>query len=320
MWRERHESRESWLPHRWYDGVKVPRYRLRYQSTDLELPPWEFVIGRSSSCSLALDDGLVSRRHVVLHVARRELQLEDLGSRNGVAVNGERVQGRRVLKHLDRLQIGSQELLVLESASSDAAATLQLSNCWKCGQLNDHSGGRCAHCNAILGVETATIAERRVLLDVPNVGEFDAQLDEPTNVASSFQLLKAIADKALAMGRFDEAERILSVSLSRVKADAHRTKTLNANTRLEGTDFAMRLMDGPKAEHWMTWVLELHIDLELVLEKNTIASLHVATRRMKSPPTRLLEAYLRKLSKLPHGPAERFRIKQLEGLLRVMQA
>ncbi|MFK7997989.1 MAG: FHA domain-containing protein [Polyangiales bacterium] len=299
----------------------MPRYRLRYQSTDLELPPGEFVIGRSSSCSLALDDGLVSRRHVVLHVAQRELQLEDLGSRNGVAVNGDRVKGRRALQHLDRVQIGSQELLVLESAQKDAAATLQLSNCWKCGQLNDHVSGRCSHCNTILGVEPSTMAggggRPTIELDSRDI---DAQLDEPTTIGSSFHLLKAIADKALAMGRFDEAERILGPSLTRVKADAQRTAEMHEKTRLEGTDFAVRLMDGPKATEWMTWVLELHMELDLVLEKNTIAALHVAARRMRSAPNRLLETYLRKLSKVERSPAERFRIKQLEGLLRVMQA
>jgi hypothetical protein len=292
----------------------VQRYRLRYQSKDLVLPQGEFVIGRSSSCSLALDDGLVSRRHVILHVALSELQLEDLGSRNGVAVNGDRVKGRRALQHLDRVQIGSQEMLVLASAKTDNAETLQLQSCWKCGQLNEHTGGRCGHCNTIIGVEASTLSGRRPLENI------DLQFDEPTTVGSSFHLLKAIADKSLAMGRFDEAERFLGPNLARVKADAQRTGELEAKTRLEGTEFAVRLMDGPKADEWMAWILELHIDLDLVLEKNTIAALHVAARRMKSRPTRLLESYLRKLSKIPHSPAERFRIKQLEGLLRVMLA
>lgn len=298
---------------------EVPRYRLRYQSTDLELPPGEFVIGRSSSCSLALDDGLVSRRHVVLHVAQRELQLEDLGSRNGVAVNGDRVKGRRALQHLDRVQIGSQELLVLESARKDAAATLQLTTCWKCGQLNDHASGRCSHCNTILGVEASTVTGSRPTIEL-TASDIDAQVDEPTTVGSSFHLLKSIADKALAMGRFEEAERILGPSLTRVKAGAQRRGEMPDKTRLEGTDFALRLMDGPNAAEWMAWVLELHTDLELVLEKKTIATLHVAARRMKSAPNRLLETYLHKLAKSERSPAERFRIKQLEGLLRVMQA
>lgn len=248
-----------------------------------------------------------------------ELQLEDLGSRNGVAVNGDRVKGRRALKHLDRMQIGSQELLVLESARKDAAATLQLNTCWKCGQLNDHVSGRCIHCNTILGVEPSTMAGGRRTLEL-QARDIDAQIDEPTTVGSSFHLLKAIADKALAMGRFEEAERILGPSLTRVKADAHRTGEMEPKTRLEGTDFALRLMDGPRATEWMAWVLELYTDLDQVLEKNTIAALHVVARRLKASPTRLLEIYLRKLSKSERSPAERFRIKQLEGLLRVMQA
>lgn len=299
----------------------MPRYRLRYQSTDLELPPGEFVIGRSSSCSLALDDGLVSRRHAILHVALQELQLEDLGSRNGIAVNGNRVKGRHVLRHLDRVQIGSQELLVLESAKQNAAATLQLDACWKCGQLNDHSGSKCRHCGNVLGTASTLTGNRPTIeFERPKSESFEESPEETTSVGSSFHLLKTIADKALAMGRFDEAERILGPSLTRVKEDAQRNKEVFPKTRLDGTDFAVRLMDGPKAQEWMAWVLDLHTDLDVVLEKSTIAALHVAARKMKTPPTRYLEAYLRTLSKRSHPPAERFRIKQLEGLLRVMKA
>lgn len=287
------------------------------------------MIGRSSSCSLALEDGLVSRRHAVLHVAPSELQLEDLGSRNGVAVNGSRVKGRCALRHLDRVQIGSQELLVLEAEKKDAAATLQLMNCWKCGQLNDHVKGRCSNCSAILGVEAATVAGGRATIEVtpaniPTDGvlpDHDESLfDEQTTVGSSFHLLKTIADKALAMGRFDEAERILAKSLAGVKSEAKRNGRLDPRTRLDGTEFALRLMMGPKAESWMAWVLELHTDVDVVLEKTSIAALHVTARRMKAPPTRHLESYLHTLSKGTRTPAERFRIKQLEGLLRVLQA
>jgi pSer/pThr/pTyr-binding forkhead associated (FHA) protein len=75
----------------------LARYRLRYQSTDLEMPLGDFVIGRSSDCSLAVDDPLVSRRHAVLHVSADAVVAEDLGSRNGITVNGERTVGTQLL-------------------------------------------------------------------------------------------------------------------------------------------------------------------------------------------------------------------------------
>ena len=95
---------------------EVRRFRLRYQSTNLEMTLGEFAIGRSSSCNLALADGLVSRRHAIMHVGPEHVVVEDLGSRNGVAVNGVRINGPRRLAHMDRIYIGSQELVLIDAA------------------------------------------------------------------------------------------------------------------------------------------------------------------------------------------------------------
>lgn len=86
------------------------QHRLRYLAHDFELPPGEFFIGRSDECQLMLDDPLVSRKHAVLRVTQRGVLVADLGSRNGVLVNGQRVTAERYLAAGDVVQIGSQEL------------------------------------------------------------------------------------------------------------------------------------------------------------------------------------------------------------------
>jgi hypothetical protein len=88
------------------------RFALRYRDHDLELTQGEFIIGRASSCQLSLDDPLVSRNHARLMVAADSVHLEDLGSRNGVKVNGERIQGSRALQHGDEIVIGGQEMVL----------------------------------------------------------------------------------------------------------------------------------------------------------------------------------------------------------------
>lgn len=88
------------------------RHTLRYRHHDLELSEGEFLIGRASSCQLSLDDPLVSRNHARLLVTSVSVTIEDLGSRNGVKVNGERIQGPRLLQHGDEIVIGGQELLL----------------------------------------------------------------------------------------------------------------------------------------------------------------------------------------------------------------
>ncbi len=66
----------------------------------------EFTFGRSSTCEAVLRDRRVSRRHAQIRPGGDGWQLLDLGSRNGVLLNGERIQGRAPLAAGDRIQIG----------------------------------------------------------------------------------------------------------------------------------------------------------------------------------------------------------------------
>ncbi len=65
----------------------------------------EFVIGRGSDCNLVLPERQVSRHHVKIHREPGKFVLEDLGSKNGTHLNGQRVSGRAVLQDGDEIQI-----------------------------------------------------------------------------------------------------------------------------------------------------------------------------------------------------------------------
>lgn len=63
------------------------------------------IVGRSTRADIILAEDSVSRSHARLYVAGSELIIEDLGSSNGVIVNGERV-ARATLTPADVVQIG----------------------------------------------------------------------------------------------------------------------------------------------------------------------------------------------------------------------
>ena len=88
-------------------------FRLRYLHHDLQLSEGQFAVGRSAGCQLSLDDPLVSRRHALLVVAKDGVTIEDLQSRNGVNVNGQRITGKTPLHAGDKVVIGSQEMTLL---------------------------------------------------------------------------------------------------------------------------------------------------------------------------------------------------------------
>jgi Protein of unknown function (DUF3662)/FHA domain len=67
------------------------------------------VIGRSRDCDLTLDDPNVSRRHAELRREGSYWIVSDLGSTNGVKVNGRRVDGHR-LSSGDEIVLGLEHL------------------------------------------------------------------------------------------------------------------------------------------------------------------------------------------------------------------
>ncbi|MFO0595968.1 MAG: sigma 54-interacting transcriptional regulator [Myxococcaceae bacterium] len=76
----------------------------------------EVFIGRSPSCTIALEDAKVSRKHVRLLIEDGSAKATDLGSRNGTLVNGEKLESEIVLLPGDRLQVGDSTILFEPSA------------------------------------------------------------------------------------------------------------------------------------------------------------------------------------------------------------
>ncbi len=67
-----------------------------------------YVIGRDPSAEIPVHDVLISRRHAEVTWENNNWVVIDLNSRNGVFINGERINGRRALNDQDRLQAGGQ--------------------------------------------------------------------------------------------------------------------------------------------------------------------------------------------------------------------
>jgi hypothetical protein len=67
-------------------------------------------LGRSRSCDVVLDDANVSRRHAEVRPRGGGWIVADLGSTNGVAVNGVRIEQAHALKPGDRIELGTSVL------------------------------------------------------------------------------------------------------------------------------------------------------------------------------------------------------------------
>lgn len=312
----------------------MPRYRVRYQGTDLEMPPGEFVVGRSSSCHLALDDALVSRRHATIHVQPDGAFVEDLGSRNGVSVNGERIEGRRKLVNLDRVTIGSHDLVVVEipdrptlvpltcehcgAPVTPASLTADVVYCHRCGKPtvkgNPTLVGMTLEMPAVKPDSSKTAKHAAMHMQSPsNIGE-----EEHTGRA----LLAGIADKALALGRFDEAERVLGKSLHEMLARAKTPSAPPPARIMEGTRYAMKLAEGTRRAAWLDWVFDIHAATARLMSADEIERIHELVRKLRyrgvGPVRRYIEAIRAREEALT--PAERFLLSRLEGIDRIVSA
>ncbi len=67
-------------------------------------------IGRSRSCDVVLDDANVSRQHAEVRPRGGGWFVADLGSTNGVSVNGARIAQAHALKPGDRIELGTTTL------------------------------------------------------------------------------------------------------------------------------------------------------------------------------------------------------------------
>jgi predicted component of type VI protein secretion system len=276
------------------DGM---RFRLRYLQHDLELNEGTFAVGRNASCQLSLDDPLVSRRHALFEVAGAKVSVEDLNSRNGVIVNGHRIEGKVPLAVGDRILIGSQELTLLSARDALASAGI--------------------------GVGKMTLPKMRVSTPssgFPHIGSIESD-PEPSMVrrADQFKLLSGVAEKALAMGKAGEAERLLASALADVIEATRAGRPLPPTLVDQAAKFSAKLATATGKGGWADYVIELYQAQKRPCPAHVIDELYNAMRKVTAVDLNRLRSYVAMLRQnLPrYGPAERFLFQRLEGLERL---
>jgi pSer/pThr/pTyr-binding forkhead associated (FHA) protein len=88
--------------------VRSGRAIVLAEGKRMPVGPGGAVIGRSRECDIVLSDSNVSRRHAEIRPAGGDgWTITDLGSTNGVKVNGRRIQGPQSLKRGDVIELGT---------------------------------------------------------------------------------------------------------------------------------------------------------------------------------------------------------------------
>jgi len=260
---------------------------LRQGVREIVLDRPSLTIGRSAACEVQLSSALVSRRHARLTLTNLGVTVEDLGSRNGIYVNSVRVIGSARLKAGDRVAIGDELLVfaeLVEPEQRDAATQTGL---------------------------------------VPPRGERDSFTDDQMAVATRsadvFQLLAGVVDKALALGRGEEAERVIATHLQAALADAQGGKKLSIDIARTAAGYAVKLAGATSKALWLDHAVKLYDALDLVLPLALVDEMYVLLRRVRGLDLDVLRTYTEHLRARTQelAPAERFVLQRLLGLERL---
>ena len=100
-------------------GLKVA-HRLYWGSREIALDAGRNVLGRDRHVSVFLDHGSVSRRHASITISGVSAVLEDLRSKNGTFLRGERVTAPAPLSDGDEIRMGTV-LMVFRALETDRA-------------------------------------------------------------------------------------------------------------------------------------------------------------------------------------------------------
>jgi hypothetical protein len=254
---------------------------LRFVLQEFDLPHGVTVIGRSLECHLTIEDALVSRRHARLTVSDAGVQIEDLGSRNGVKVNGTPIKRATELRSGDRVRLGVQELVfsrVDEGGRVHARTTGQLRLCAKCRQPYPREMVSCPNCEATEQTDEETVT---------GSGSDGAHI-------WTVQLFVEAVDRALRLGRVADAGNLLRRAALQVdelvagggKVDSEALASL----AIEATRIALA-SDEPT---WAIWALEAYGRCMAIPPRKVIEPMReVAARHARPVQAAIAELLLR---------------------------
>ena len=251
------------------------------------------MIGRGPECQLIVNDGMASRRHAFLKVSPTKVTVQDLGSRNGVFVNGDRIVSTVVLAVGDELIVGETQFTLGEGMGAPPPRP---------------EPKRAKRPNRAVTQQPAPDPQ-------DNSG---AKLDVTAH-ADLLGLLGTVADKAIAQGRPEQAERLLTRHLTQL-LQAARGSRLTEPKELElAAANALKLAAATGKSAWIEYIFDLYGGAKRLLPASIIDGLYEAVRKAPLINLASLQRYLEQIRQRVQdmGPAERFLLQRTEGLARV---
>jgi pSer/pThr/pTyr-binding forkhead associated (FHA) protein len=242
----------------------------------------EMVAGRAADCAICLDDLLVSRKHAVFKAKADGAYVVDLGSRNGILINGVTTPGETKLRHGDRVTIGSHVIQLLD-ANRERHKTMP-----RVAPRSDET------------VPTAPVSPYAT-----------ATTQTSRDV---FGMLFDVADKALAAGRLPDAQSSVEYLSNGLAEALAKGKPVEDATLERASTYLLRIAEATQETLWVDRLLEVYGLAERVPSGETIETLSTLISRLRPASRPALRNYVTRMLQRPLSPADRLRLKRLELL------
>jgi hypothetical protein len=136
---------------------------------------------------------------------------------------------------------------------------------------------------------------------------------EATRRGDTIDLLGSVAEKVLALGRGDEAERILSSYLRNLLQTA-RANGVDPIVTEKAATYAVRLAETTRKGAWVDYCFELYGIVKRPLPAPIVDQLYGSLRKIEAPSIKPFREYLSVLRAAKLGPSDRFLMRRIEGL------
>lgn len=233
-----------------------------------ELAQGSLTVGRSEGADIVIDDPLVSRLHARVALRDGAVVIEDMGSTNGVYLDGVRLPATpQPLREGDRVLIGTHELSFFSAASVRPFR---------------------------MRAEEEATPRVRPPVTASNVRPTIENIP-PTDRADVGELVARLAERFNRAGNSAEATRVLSGHLHRVLWGVTTGAVAGLPNLIdEASRQAMQVFSWTQNPAWIDYVFELHLAAGSVTSEDTLVALESAalTEKGRAFDAGLLQAYI----------------------------
>ena len=261
-------------------GSPIVWVRLQHGRRSIDAPVGEHVVGRGPECAICIDAPLASRRHAAIVVAPEGVTVRDLGSRNGVLVNGVRLSAPRELAQGGIVSVGGQTIGVVAIQRGRALP------------IPSAPGRR------------ETLGEVD-LADAFNVATTLSHVSSgPEKRIEAFRVLGELASSALAAGDAPRAEALLERALAEVLSTVRGRIAIQPELVHFAGDYALRLAQAANKPYWLDYVFDLYTTHSSVMPADLVERLEGVFEEVAPSDLATVKAYADAINREPPGSHE----------------